>query len=425
MFNPHRAATRSVLGIAVATVTIASSGSSTYARQVREPDGRASHAMAAYAKLPVAFVENRGQLESGVRYYAQGPRYAFYVTRDEVVMSFENEPATSGVALALRFPGSSPLRQVEGSRRAPGDVNYFRGSDPAGWRTGIARYAQVAYRELWPGIDMRLHEQTGTLKYEFRVRAGARPADVRLAYAGATGLSVDKTGALIIQTEMGTLRDSPPVSYQVIDGVRVAVESRYADDRRRQLEFGFTVGAGYRPDRELIIDPGVEYSTFLGGSSHELATGIKVDAAGNAYVVGTTQSPDFPTRPGAFRRTGATGNFGDVFVSKLNPTGTALVYSTFIGGSNFEWGRGIAIDAAGNAYVTGQTKSSNFPVTSRRLRQELQRRHLSALRHRSIRRVRDQAERRPARRSSTRPSSAGSISTTASRLRWTAPATPT
>ena len=133
-----------------------------------------------------------------------------------------------------------------------------------------------------------------------------------------------------------------------------AGDNTYSFQRRR----------GLPADQELIIDPGVEYSTFLGGTSHEIATGIAVDAAGNSYVVGWTQSPDYPTTPGAFDRTGAAGNFGDVFVAKLNPTGTALVYSTFIGGSNFDWGRAIAIDTAGNAYIAGQTKSSNFPTTS-------------------------------------------------------------
>ena len=162
---------------------------------------------------------------------------------------------------------------------------------------------------------------------------------------------------------MGVLRDSPPVSYQVIAGARVPVESRYVLNEGGEARYGFAVGASYQPDHELIIDPGVEYSTFLGGSSHEIGAGIQVDANGNAYVVGTTQSPNFPTTPGAFRRTGAVSNSLEVFVSKLNPAGTALVYSTFIGGSNFDWGRGIAIDAAGNAYVTGQTKSSNFPTT--------------------------------------------------------------
>ena len=160
---------------------------------------------------------------------------------------------------------------------------------------------------------------------------------------------------------MGVLRDSPPVAYQTIAGARVPVESRYVLQAEK-ARYGFAVGS-YRADQELVIDPGVQYATFLGGASHELATGIAADAAGNAYVVGTTQSPDFPTRPGSFRRTGATSNFSDVFVTKLNAAGTALVYSTFIGGSNFDFGRRIATDAAGNAYVTGQTKSSNFPTT--------------------------------------------------------------
>ena len=309
----------------------------------------------AYANLPIAFVENRGQIDARVRYYAEGPRYAFYLTRDELVLSFMNH-----LAISLQFLGGNP-RAVLGDERAPGEVNYFRGNDPARWRTALPRYEQIVSRELWPGVDLRLREQAGTLKYEFRVRPGARIADIGLAYRGSDGLALDNTGALLIKTDMGVLRDSAPVAYQTIAGVRVPVESRYvlnADKGR----YGFAVGS-YQPDRELVIDPGVEYSTFLGGASHEFATGIAVDAAGNAYVVGTTQSPDFPTRPGSFRRTGATNNFSDVFVSKLNATGTALVYSTFIGGTNFDFGRRIAIDAAGNAYVTGQTKSSNFPTT--------------------------------------------------------------
>src|SRR5262245_2742639 len=319
----------------------------------------------AYARPPVAFVENHGQIDSQVRYYAQGERYAFYLTRDEVVLSFTNQASTEDLALRLRFPGRNPRRQIQGQARAAGDVNYFRGNDPAAWHTAIPRYSEIAYRELWPGIDLELRETNGTLKYEFRVKAGARASDIRLAYAGTAGLSIDDAGALQIATAMGTLRDTPPVSYQIVNGQRAAVASWYVqvESAPQAAGYGFELGSGYRQDLDLVIDPGIEYSTFLGGSSNEQIGGIKVDAAGNAYIVGTTQSPDFPTTAGAFRRTGATSNFSDVFVTKLNATGTALVYSTFIGGTNFDFGRAIAIDAAGNAYITGQTKSSGFPTT--------------------------------------------------------------
>ena len=222
---------------------------------------------------------------------------------------------------------------------------------------------QIVYRDLWNGVDLRLREKDGALKYEFHVRPQARIEDIRLAYRGADGIVLDSLGGLLIRTSLGTIHDGAPVSFQEIDGVRRPVESHYVLQPGNN-SYGFRVGAGYRPDQELIIDPGVEYSTFLGGTSHEIANGIAVDASGNSYVVGFTQSPDYPTTPGAFDRTGATGNFSDVFVAKLNPAGTALIYSTFIGGSNFDFGRAIAVDASGNAYIAGQTKSSNFPTTS-------------------------------------------------------------
>ena len=264
---------------------------------------------------------------------------------------------------------------MEGEGRAPGEVNYLRGNDPERWQTELPGYTSVVYRDLWPGVDIVLQGQDGQLKYEFRVRPGARPSDIRLAYAGTEGLALDDAGRLLIETPLGELQDSPPVSYQEIDGARVPVHSRYVlnDQGGGKQGYGFAVGPNYRPDRELIIDPGVDYSTFLGGSSHEEGNGIAVDAAGNAYIVGTTQSTNFPTTLGAFDRSFA-GGVVDVFVSKLNSNGSGLVYSTYLGGTPtplrrgpgdpFEFGRGIAVDANGNAYVTGQTTSSNFPTTS-------------------------------------------------------------
>ena len=331
-------------------------------------DVDARRAELAFAGLPVAFIENRGQLDPRVRYYVQGRQHAFFVTRDDVVLALtpgRDAAEGRGLALALRFIGANPAAAPAGERQTPGKISYFRGSDaaqPGG--PDISRYEQVVLRELWPGIDLRLREQSGTLKYEFRVRPGARIDDIRLAYGGSTDLSLAADGALLVHTELGVLRDRAPIAFQPVDGRQIPVASHYVlhDGPSDGRGYGFALGR-YRADRELVIDPGVEYATFLGGSSHEIGAGVKVDAAGNAYIVGTTQSPNFPTTAGAFRRTGAASNFADVFVSKLNAAGTALVYSTFIGGSDFDFGRRIAIDAAGNAYVTGQTKSSNFPTT--------------------------------------------------------------
>src|SRR5262249_30696307 len=161
----------------------------------------------------------------------------------------------------------------------------------------------VVYRDLWPGVDMALAGQDGQLKYEFRLRPGARLADIRLAYRGSSGLTLDSSGALLIETSSGVLRDSPPVAYQEIAGARVPVESPYAltQGGSREARYGFGVGKAYAPDHALTIDPGVQYPPSLGGSDNATAAGIAVDAAGNVYIVGTTQSLDFPATLGAFR----------------------------------------------------------------------------------------------------------------------------
>lgn len=350
-----------VAGAAIAvSVTTGAIAGGTAAREATTSTLTPAQALATNAGLALGFIENRGQTDPRVRYYARGNRYAFYLTRDEVMLAFAKGHEARGLALALRFVDRNPAAQPRGVERARGEINYLRGRDPAKWQTRVRHYGQVVYRDLWPRIDLWVRQQAGVLKYAFRVRPGGRPSDIRLAYAGARGLTLDSTGGLRIRTPLGVLRDSPPASYQEISGARVQVGSRYVLNRGRQ--FGFGVGT-YRTDRDLLIDPGIEYTTFLGGSSHEIGTGIAVDAAGNSYVTGTTQSPNFPTTTGAFRRTGAASNAPDVFVSKLNPTGTALVYSTFIGGSGFDFGRRIAIDGGGNAYITGQTTSSNFPTT--------------------------------------------------------------
>jgi hypothetical protein len=271
-------------------------------------EGSPEQVLEAHADLPFTFVENRGQTDQQVRYHAQGPGYAFYFTPEEVVLSFvkqaeSSEPlvrsdasgrardsvlgtrgsdmlvaaedtSTHGAALALRFVGANPDVVVEGEERVRGDINYLLGNDPERWQTGLPGYTSVVYRDLWPGVDMLLRGQDRQLKYEFRVRPGARLSDIRLAYAGASGVAVDEGGGLLIDTPLGELRDSPPVSYQEIDGERVPVQSRYvlAESSGGKQGYGFAVGPNYRPDQELIIDPGVDFSTFLGGRATRRAT---------------------------------------------------------------------------------------------------------------------------------------------------------
>lgn len=313
-------------------------------------------ARAAYAKLPLSFVPNAGQLDGRVRYLAQAGGASFYFTQREVVFSFAVK--RQSVVLRLGFLDANPQAAIAASRRQGGRVNYLLGSDPARWRTNLPTYDEVVYRELWPGVDLHFRGAASTLKYEFHVRPGADPSVIRLAYDGARGLSLDRAGNLRIATPLGVLTDSRPSSFQPFGGRRVAVASRYLLAGARG--YRFDIGR-YDDSRRLVIDPGLAYSTFLGGTTTENGSGIAVDGAGNAYVSGLTTSPDYPTTSGAYDQTHNGGS--DAFVSKLNPAGSALVYSTFLGGSAAENGVGVAVDGAGNAYVSGLTSSPDFPTT--------------------------------------------------------------
>jgi Beta-propeller repeat len=314
-----------------------------------------------YGKLPLLFVPNAGQTERRVRYYAQGAGFAFYLTKHKAVLALNR--GKRGEALELRFRGANPNPRLEAAHPVAGKVNYLTGAHRY---TNLPTYQDVTYRNLWPGIDMVLRGRAGKLEYEFLVRPGAKVGDIGLAYEGTSGISIDRAGELLIRTPLGTLTDAAPRSYQPIGGRTVAVGSHFVLGRRADGKrlYGFRV-AGYDPRHPLVIDPGLAYSTFLGGTFDDRGLDIALDAQGDAYVAGTTDSPDFPTTPGAFATT-YHGN-GDVFVTKLNPSGSAPVYSTYLGGTASEFFPSIAIDGQGNAYVTGATgqgpSSGGFPVT--------------------------------------------------------------
>jgi hypothetical protein len=205
---------------------------------------------------------------------------------------------------------------------------------------------------------MAVRGEEGKLKYEFHLKPGASVEDVRLAYRGAEGLKIEAGGELLIQTPLGILEDAAPVSYQLIGGERVPVESRY--ELKGDGGYGFAVGA-YDPRYPLVIDPELDYSTFLGDTGSDAGLDIAV-REGNAYVTGFTTSIDYPTTSGAYG-TSFNGGFTDAFVTKLNASGSELVYSTFLGGTSSDGGSGIAVDGEDRAYVTGATQSADYPTT--------------------------------------------------------------
>jgi hypothetical protein len=313
-----------------------------------------------HVALRAAFVPSAGQFRRREpRYVAQGAGYTFAFTRQQVELSFAGQ--SRGAMLSLRFVRANPGVKLEARTKLAGKVNYLIGRDPAKWRTGLPTYRELVYRGLWPGIDLHVRGEAGRLKYEFRVRPGADPSRVRLAYQGAQGLSVTRTGSLAIATPLGVLQDARPVSYQLAGAKRVPVVSAYA--LHGGDGYGFALGR-YDRSRPLVIDPGLEYSTYLGGSDDEGASPIAVEG-GYAYVSGCTVSDDFPTTPGAFQTAhNPSGDYPlDVFVTKLAKDGSSLVYSTYLGGSDVDCvGNGIALEG-GRAYVEGVTFSTDFPTT--------------------------------------------------------------
>jgi len=338
--------------------TYYSAGSTQDQSRAAAPQMSEKEAIDAYGKLPLSFIPNEGQAtDEAVRYYAQGAGYGFFFTKDGARLSFANGEGR-GHALGLSFLGANPHATLEAQKRLSGEANYLMGDDPAKWQQGLPTHAALLYGGLWPGIDMTVHGEGGKLKYEFHLKPGSSVEDVRLAYRGAEGLSVGAGGQLLVQTSLGVIKDAAPVSYQRIGGERVPVESRYVL-KGDGGGYGFAVGA-YDPSYPLVIDPGLDYSTFLGGTGFDQGFGIAV-RDGRAYVTGDTDSADFPTTTGAFDTT-HNGDH-DAFVTKLNASGSALVYSTFLGGTNFDVGGGIAVDGEGRAYVTGQTASEDYPTT--------------------------------------------------------------
>ena len=326
-----------------------------------QPDVAAQARMsAAYGQLPLSFEANQGQTDARVNFLSQGSGYTLFLTPTEAVMSLQ-QPASNQGANLHSAPGDVLRMQLVGANPAPAVVgldpqaektNYFVGSDPAQWHTNIANFGKVQYQDVYAGVNLVYYGNQQQLEYDFVLAPGADPKAIQLGFQGAEGIALDSQGDLVLHTGGGDVIEHAPVLYQESNGVRQAVSGHYVLEGNGQV--GFAVGA-YNPSQTLVIDPvySLVYSTYLGGNKASTAGyGIAVDASGDAYVTGWTQSTKFPTTAGAFQRSGPSDpeNFG--FVTKFNAAGSALAYSTFIGSAIPS---GIAVDAAGNAYLAGLT----------------------------------------------------------------------
>jgi hypothetical protein len=334
-----------------------------------------------YGELPLSFIPNVGQTDDRAQFQVNSLGGTLFFTPQEVVLSLPqaSKDADRGFAeqkmamtaddglmpsvseppmvVKMQLIGANAEAEIVGSEPLPGIVNYFIGNDPSEWHANIPTYAGVVYRGVYAGIDLHYDGHEGSLKGTYTVAAGVDPRVISWRYEGSEGVRIDEqTGDLLIGLANGNvLREIAPTAWQEKLGKRKAIKTRYKlDDEVVRFEIG-----AYDAKLPLVVDPEFVYSTFLGGQSAEMARSIAIDSNGNAYVVGYTESANFPTsNPLQATRVG----INDVFVTKLNATGTALLYSTYLGGSATDLGYGIAVDNDGNVFVTGSTGSADFPT---------------------------------------------------------------
>ncbi len=323
-----------------------------------------------FLKTPFSFEPNVGQADGQVRYLSRGPGYGVFLTPTETILVLQragspSQPRSVPVSstpphgpideatLRLRFIGMevNPSPPI-GLDQLPGQSHYFLGKDPAGWHTQVPHYARVVYKGLYPGIDLIHYGRDGKLEYDLVVAPGANPQEILLEIQGAESLTLLPDGALRIETSVGALRQHQPVIYQESDGVKAMIAGGYRLKEGNRVSFEV---AAYDPMRPLYIDPVLSYSSYFESDG---VYSLALDENENLYLTGAA----LPSLPTVNAEQESSAGFLDAFVSKFDPTGTTLLYSTFLGGSLDDQGRDIAVDENGNAYVVGITSSSDFPT---------------------------------------------------------------
>jgi hypothetical protein len=329
--------------------------------------------------LPLAFEANQGQTDPQVKYMARGNGYTVFLTGSDTVFALHSSQANSSsaaarrgnvasrgatheeditAAISMKLVGGNRQPEISAASELPGHSNYFVGSDPSKWQQGVKQYAAVSYRDVYPGVNMAFHGQQRQLEFDFIVAPGANAAPISMGVTGAKRIATDGSGNLVLSSAAGNVLLHKPFAYQEKNGTREPVDARFMVEANNQV--GFALG-NYDRRRELVIDPSVGWSTYLGGTAEDDGYAIAVDSNGNAIVTGQTHSTNFPIVSGG--HSGTNSGLFDVFVTKISADGTTVIYSTYVGGSGNDSGNAIALDASGDAFVAGATSSTDFPHT--------------------------------------------------------------
>jgi len=335
-------------------------------------EGARTWSESSYGKLPLSFEPNQGQASEGIKFVSRGRGYTLYLTGDEAILGLRTAGPVSPAkgkdvgsdsrpskpdALHMKLQGADQRAQTIAFDRLPGKTNYLIGKDPQKWNTNIPNYAKVRYKNVYHGIDLVYYGNQRLLEYDFVVAPGGDPKAITLEISGtekSSPIRIAENGDLLIEAKGGEVRFHKPVVYQIESSSsqaskRQSVEGHFVLLAKNRV--GFEVST-YDATKPLYIDPVISYATYLGTPDRESGEGVAVDAEGNAYVVltasGSTADPPFPPH---------------VLVDKINASGSAVLYSTVLGGSTYEQGSWIAVDSLGNAYVTGTTASDDFPTT--------------------------------------------------------------
>jgi hypothetical protein len=302
--------------------------------------------------VPLAFEPNRGQAVEGVDFVARGQGYSAQLRADSLtlVLNRASDSVSDESVVEICLAGANRNAKATADDKLAGRSNYLLGSDPANWITNVGHYAKVRYGNVYPGIDLVFHGNQSRLEHDFVIRPAACPDQIGLSFSGVRRTELSPDGDLVLQTKSGEMRLQRPQAYQNIGGSEVEVPVKYV---LREGHVGFSVGR-YDRSRDLTIDPVLVYSTYFGGAagpdgSHQAVNAVALDSSGNLYVAGSTDSTTFPVTTGVVDSTPASA-----FISKLDPTGTSLIYSTYMQGLGIS---GLAVDALGDVFVVGQGKA--------------------------------------------------------------------